>query len=344
METGTEELFFSLIVKLMNIIETRNIKKNYLKTSFNWRQFRIEKSYKKALLGIDLEVKQGEFLGFIGPNGAGKTTFLKILSGIMIPSSGMVSVLGYYPFDKKYDFLRQISLVMGQKNALWWDLPAIDSFKLQRDIYDVKPADFDRRLKEICDILDIGKLLGKRLRNMSLGERMKCELAACLLHRPKVVFLDEPTIGLDVVSQRAIRKFLKKMNEEEGITFILTSHYLADIEELCKRVVIIGNGEKLYDGKLKELKDKYAPDKIIQVFLNDLEDKKKFAHLAARNKKLEGDIGIIKSHGQELIEVAESVFKQFKVDDIILSDPDIEEVIVKIFKDSNEKRQDTDLR
>ncbi len=318
----------------MNIIETKNVRKNYTRSRFDWRTFKVEKIQKRALLGINLEVKRGEFLGFIGPNGAGKTTFLKILSGIMIPTSGMVNVLGHYPFEKKYEYLRQISLVMGQKNALWWDLPAIDSFKLQRDIYDVKRSDFDKRLKEICEILDIEKILGRRLRNMSLGERMKCELAACLLHRPRVVFLDEPTIGLDVVSQRAIRKFLKKMNEEEGITFILTSHYLADIEELCERVVIIGNGQKIYDGRLKELKEKYAPDKVIQIFLNDLEDKKKFAHLECKNKRLEGDLGVIESHGPELVKVSEQVFKNFGVENILISDPDIEEVVVKIFAET----------
>jgi ABC-2 type transport system ATP-binding protein len=316
----------------MPIIETRDVKKVYTKTNFNWRKFGMERTNFQALKGINLEVEAGEFLGFIGPNGAGKTTFLKILAGIMIPSSGMVNVLGSYPFDKRFDYLRQIALVMGNKNALWWDLPAIDSFKLQRDIYGVKESDFDARLKEISKVLDIEDLLPKRLRSMSLGERMKCELSACLLHRPKVVFLDEPTIGLDVISSRAIRKFLKRMNKEEGITFILTSHYLADIEELCERVVIINKGDKIYDGKLLDLKRKYAPEKEIKVYLETDEEKELFNELAVGDKKIEEDSGIITAKSSEVGDIASDLFNTFGAENITIGEPDIEDIIVKIFK------------
>ena len=267
----------------------------------------------------------------MGSNGAGKTTFLKILSGIMHPTSGTAKVMGFVPWERDYNYLRQMAIVMGQKNQLWWDLPAIDSYNLLQAIYDIPDAKYKKNLDMMIEVLDMKDLLTKRLRNMSLGERMKCELAASFLHDPKVVFLDEPTIGLDIVSSRSIRKFLRMMNEERKCTFILTSHYIGDIEELCKRVIIITKGEKVYDGTLEKLKIQYAPDKRIEIFLQNLEQKKAFAHLSVKNKKIEDGKGIIYADKKILGEVAKEVFSKFSIENVIISDADTEEIIQKIF-------------
>ncbi|MCX6809149.1 MAG: ATP-binding cassette domain-containing protein [Candidatus Berkelbacteria bacterium] len=316
----------------MAIIESNKITKKYIKTSYDIRRpFRVEREEKVAVSGFDLEIEKGEFVGFLGSNGAGKTTFLKILSGIMHPTSGTAKVMGYTPWERDYRYLRQMAIVMGQKNQLWWDLPAIDSYNLLQAIYDIPDSRYKKNLEMMMEVLDMKDLLGKRLRNMSLGERMKCELAASFLHDPKVVFLDEPTIGLDVVSSRSIRKFLKMMNEEQKCTFILTSHYIGDIEELCKRVLIITKGEKVYDGTLLKLKERYAPNKRIEVFLQNLEDKKTFAHLSVKEKKIEENKGIIYADKSALGEITKEVFSKFSLENILISDADTEEIIRKIF-------------
>ena len=316
----------------MSIIESKQITKKYIKTSYDIRKpFTIDREEKTAVLNLDLTIEKGEFVGFLGSNGAGKTTFLKILSGIMHPSSGEAKVLGYTPWERDYRYLRQMAIVMGQKNQLWWDLPAIDSYNLLQAIYELPDKQYKKNLDMMVEVLDMKELLTKRLRNMSLGERMKCELAASFLHDPKVVFLDEPTIGLDIVSSRSIRKFLKMMNEERKCTFILTSHYIGDIEELCKRVVIITKGEKVYDGTLAKLKEQYAPDKRIEIFLQNLEEKKVFAHLSIKEKKIEDGKGIIYADKKALGEIAKEVFSKFSLENVIISDADTEEIIRKIF-------------
>lgn len=316
----------------MAIIESKQITKKYIKTSYDIRRpFSVAHEEKVAVSGLDISIEKGEFVGFLGSNGAGKTTFLKILSGIMHPTSGTAKVMGYTPWERDYRYLRQMAIVMGQKNQLWWDLPAIDSYNLLQAIYEIPDKQYKKNLDMMVEVLDMKDLLTKRLRNMSLGERMKCELAASFLHDPKVVFLDEPTIGLDVVSSRAIRKFLKTMNEEKKCTFILTSHYIGDIEELCKRVIIITKGQKVYDGTLTKLKDKYAPNKRIEIFLQNLEERKTFAHLQVKDKKLEDNKGIIYADKQMLGEVTKEVFSKFSLENILISDADTEEIIRKIF-------------
>ena len=317
----------------MAIIEAKNICKVFTKIDYNWRDiFRWKKINTQAVKNLSLSIEEGEFVGFLGPNGAGKTTFLKILSGIIHPSSGEASVLGYTPWERDHRYLSQMAIVMGQKNQLWWDLPAIDSFNLLKEVYAIPEKDYKKNLDQIVETLSMKPLLAKQLRNMSLGERMKCELAASFLHNPKVIFLDEPTIGLDVVSSNAIRKFLKKINEERKTTMILTSHYMGDIEALCKRVVIINKGEKVYDGGLAELKDKYAPEKKIEIYLDGLEDKEKFAKIAGDNKKIMENKGIIKTQKENLGPVIDQVFKTFPLENISITDIDTEEVISKIFQ------------
>lgn len=316
----------------MPIIESKQIIKRYVKTSYDLRKpFKIDREIKTAVDGLDLEINKGEFVGFLGSNGAGKTTFLKILSGIMHPTSGSAKVMGYTPWERDHRYLRQMAIVMGQKNQLWWDLPAIDSYNLLQAIYELPDKVYKKNLDMMTEVLDMKSLLTKRLRNMSLGERMKCELAASFLHDPKVVFLDEPTIGLDVVSSRSIRKFLTMMNREKKCTFILTSHYIGDIEELCKRVVIIAQGKKVYDGLLSKLKTQYAPEKRIEIFLENIEDKKEFAHLSVNSKKLEEDRGIIYADKSKLGEISKEVFSKFSLENISITDPDTEEIIRKIF-------------
>src|SRR3989344_6721039 len=223
------------------IISVKDLKKYYqihekepgiggtLKSLFN-RKY----SDAKAVDGISFEIEEGELIGFIGPNGAGKTTTLKVLSGLLYPTSGEARVLGYNPFDRKPQFQKQFSLVMGQKNQLWWDLPALDSFLLNKEIYEVPQAQFDQTLDDLVSMLDLKKVIKIQVRKLSLGQRMKCELVAALLHQPKVLFLDEPTIGLDVVMQQKIREFIKDYNQKYQATIILTSHYMEDVKALCK--------------------------------------------------------------------------------------------------------------
>lgn len=223
---------------------------------------------KKAVKQISFVIDEGELVGFIGPNGAGKTTTLKMLSGLLYPSSGSVRVMGHDPWLREYPFLTQISLVMGQKNQLWWDLPAIESFNLAKDIYALDDKTYKKTLGDLVDMLDIKDILNVQVRKLSLGQRMKAELAAALIHSPKVLFLDEPTIGLDVVMQQSVRSFIREYNSNHDGAIILTSHYMEDVKELCKRVIIINEGTILYDGLLSDVIAKFSKHKIIEVILD----------------------------------------------------------------------------
>jgi len=253
----------------------------------------------------------------------------------MHPTSGTAKVLGYVPWERDYEYLEQMSIVMGQKFQLWWDLPAIDSLKLIKEIYKISDRNYKKNLEMMTEILSLRGILTKRLRNMSLGERMKCELAACFLHDPKVVFLDEPTIGLDIVSSRSIRNFLKETNRKKKTTFVLTSHYIGDIEELCKRIVIISDGKKIYDDELEKLKLKYAPKKKIEISLQNLEDKKKFAHLKTKSKKIAENRGIIEAKPEDIGEISKEVFDNFDIENITIKDAETEEIIRNIFEEES---------
>ncbi len=226
--------------------------------------FRREYQETRAVDGIGFSIAEGEFVGFLGPNGAGKTTTLKMLSGLLHPTGGQASVLGFVPWERKDAMKRQMSLLMGQKNALWWDLPARESLELNRAIYDIPRADFDRSVGELTEMLDVREQLDVMVRELSLGQRMKMELIAALLHRPKVLFLDEPTIGLDVVSQKTVREFLKEHNARSRTTIMLTSHYMQDIEALCERVILIDHGKVMFDGPLEQIVERFAGNKIVE--------------------------------------------------------------------------------
>lgn len=264
---------------------------------------------KEAVKDVSFTIDEGELVGFIGPNGAGKTTTLKMLSGLLYPSGGSVRVLGHDPWKREYDFLRQISLVMGQKNQLWWDLPAIESFNLARDIYDIPRATYNKTLKELVSMLEIEEVLNVQVRKLSLGQRMKAELVAALIHSPKILYLDEPTIGLDVVMQQSMRGFLKEYNKRGDGAIILTSHYMDDVKELCKRVIIIDQGSILYDGLLQDVITKFSKHKVIEVIGGDGAIK---THKVLRGKVAEKAAQLLKDPG-----VVDINIKEVEIEDVI---------------------------
>jgi ABC-2 type transport system ATP-binding protein len=282
----------------------------------------------EAVGGISFDIAPGEVVGFLGPNGAGKTTTLKMLSGLLYPTSGAASVLGFVPWRRERAYLRQMTLVMGQRNQLIWDIPALSTFELNRAVYNIAPADYLAMLDELTELLDIGPLLKTPVRNLSLGERMKCEIAVSLLHRPKVVFLDEPTIGLDVTMQRRIRAFLSEYNRRYQATVLLTSHYMADVEALCKRVVVIHHGRLLFDGELAALVQKFTSHKTIVVQLEDCS-----SDLSTYGEVVSCEDGrvtlrVLKS---ETARITERILADLPVADLLVEDPPIEEVIESVF-------------
>lgn len=284
----------------------------------------------KAVDDISFEIAEGELVGFIGPNGAGKTTTLKCLSGLLFPTSGKVEVLGFTPFERKNPFLKQIALVMGQKNQLWWDLPAMESFILNKEIYEVSEKHFRETLEELATLLDVKEILNIQVRKLSLGQRMKCELIAALIHSPKVLFLDEPTIGLDVVMQKKLRDFIKEYNKRYKATILLTSHYMEDVKELCERVIIIDHGKILYDGKLDDIVKKYAKNKLLSVVFSEKVDKEKLEKLG-EIKEYDPPKVVISVERERSNHVAAKLLEHFPVDDLNIEEPDIEDIIRDVF-------------
>lgn len=290
----------------------------------------------RAVDDISFEIDEGELIGFIGPNGAGKTTTLKCLSGLLYPTSGEVKVLGFTPFERKTKFLKHISLVMGQKNQLWWDLPAMESFSLNKEIYEIPDKQFTEVVGDLSKLLEIEEYLKVQVRKLSLGQRMKMELIAALLHNPKVLFLDEPTIGLDVVMQQNLREFIRAYNRKYKATILLTSHYMGDVEALCKRIIVINHGRILFDGLLEDLVKKHAPYKLITVVLNNM----------VNPQKLEG-LGEVKSFRYpELVltvsrenagEAAAKVLKALPVEDVTIENPSVEDIIRDVFSASKKE-------
>lgn len=252
------------VKNLTKIYKTHQRQNNFLADIF-FRQFKET----IALDKVSFEIGSQELVGFIGPNGAGKTTTLKILSGILYPTSGQVNVLGHTPFEKKPEFLKQIAFVMGQRNQLIWELPARDSFLLNKEIYEVEDKSYKKTISELSGLLNCQDILDKPVKTLSLGQRMKMELIAALLHRPKLIFFDEPTIGLDIFSQEAIRDFIKKFQQQYGSSIILTSHYLEDVKKLAQRLIVINQGKILYDGSLKKIIDQYSKVKFVSVVLEE---------------------------------------------------------------------------
>lgn len=296
---------------------------------------------KTAVDDVSFSVEHGEFVGFLGPNGAGKTTTLKILSGVLHPTGGHVRVLDYQPWDRIAAFQKRFSLVLGQKNQLWWDLPALDSFLLNRDIYDIPHAAFDDKVKELTELLDLKPILQVPVRKLSLGERMKCEIAASLLHSPEVLFLDEPTIGLDVVSQVRIREFLRDYNERTGITVLLTSHYMADIQALCKRVVVIDHGRAVFDGQLDELSHRFADKRRIRLSLRDAPDVRVLESLG-EDVEIEGLRISLSVPRDEVAARVGELLRILDVEDLAVEEIEIERVIREMFTKSSKQRMEAE--
>jgi ABC-2 type transport system ATP-binding protein len=296
--------------------------------------FRRRNRQVKAVDRISFEVHPGEVVGFLGPNGAGKTTTLKMLSGLLYPTGGEAAVLGFTPSRRQREFLSQITLVMGQRQQLAWDIPALDSFELNRAVYRIPEDEFRRTRDEMIELLDMGELVKKPVRNLSLGERMKAEIIGALLHRPRVLFLDEPTIGLDVTMQRRIRSFVSEYNRRYGATVLLTSHYMADVEALCKRVIVIHHGRLLFDGDLSRLVERFSPQKKIVVALADTAvDLSSYGDVIHK----EGDRITLRVDKAEVPRVTVQLLSDLPVVDLVVEDPPVEDVIELVFSQSAEE-------
>jgi ABC-2 type transport system ATP-binding protein len=305
------------------------VRESGIKASFSSlfnRKFRTV----KAVDEITFQIDQGEVVGFLGPNGACKTTTLKMLSGLLYPTSGKTTVLGFEPSLRQSQFLRQITLVMGNRQQLVWDLPALDSFDLMRAIYAIPTHEFIRTRDEFIDLLELKDLVNKPVRNLSLGERMKMEFAGALLHRPKVLFLDEPTLGLDVTMQRRIRMFVSEYNRRYGATVLLTSHYMADVEALCKRVIVIHRGKLLFDGELSCLVEQFSAFKTVGVTLQTAPvDLRKYGQVINQD----GTRFTLRVPKADTAQVTARLLADLPVDDLNVEDPPIEEVIEQVFAD-----------
>ncbi|MDQ3008283.1 MAG: ATP-binding cassette domain-containing protein [bacterium] len=285
----------------------------------------------KAVDDVSFEISAGEVVGFIGQNGAGKTTTLKMLSGLLHPTAGKITVLGHNPWDRNPVFQKQFALVMGQKNQLWWDLPAIETFQLNKAIYEISDDQYKKTLSKLVELLDVHDILQVQVRKLSLGQRMKCELIAALLHNPKVLFLDEPTIGLDVVMQKALRDFIKEYNREFNSTIILTSHYMDDVKELCERAIIIDHGQKIFDGKLDDIISKYARNKILTLVLADKVTRKQI-EIYGEVKEIELPKVTLLVPRAKATKVAASILSNLPVVDVNIEEPPIEAIIREFFE------------
>ena len=296
--------------------------------------FKREFEETAAARDISFDIAEGEFVGFLGPNGAGKTTTLKMLSGLIYPTSGTARVAGFDPTKRENAYRRLFALVLGQKNQLWWDLPAQESFLLLRHIYGLPAKQYQETLDELVDLLDVRAKLNVMVRELSLGERMKMELIAALLHRPRVLFLDEPTIGLDVISQKAVRSFLRDYNRKYKVTILLTSHYMADIKELCERVIVIHKGAKIYDGTLRHLESASGTRKKIITFLPEpgaaFPENWQSRHGETTRDPAEGKF-TVRVPGENVVAVSQEILTTGPVADITIEDVPLEDVITELF-------------
>ena len=289
-----------------------------------------------AVNHVSFTIEPGEIVGFLGPNGAGKTTTLKMLSGLIYPTEGSASVLGHVPWERKDAFRRRFALVMGQKNQLWWDLPAADSFQLHREIYSLPADTFQKTLDELTEMFGVRDLTRQPVRELSLGERMKMELIAALLHQPQLLLLDEPTIGLDVIAQVTIQKCLRDYNETRGVTMLLTSHYMRDVEALCRRVLVITHGKLVYDGALAGITDQFGRMKLVKLQFEGSEcpaGLEAFGEVVAR----EGPTVDLRVDRSRVPEVLATILQRYTVVDMSVHDPPLDQMIARVFEQGEAK-------
>jgi len=320
------------------VIEVAQLTKHYRvheRAPGVWAAFRsaFSRTYRSvhAVDGISFSIAAGERVGFLGPNGAGKTTTLKMLSGLLYPTSGVAKVAGHVPFSRSTPFLKSIMLVAGQKQQLLWDLPPLDTFELNRAIYAIDAARYRRTRDELIALLQLEPLLHKPVRQLSLGERMKCELAAALMHQPRVLFLDEPTIGLDVTMQVVVREFIRRYNEQHGATVILTSHYMEDVAALCPRIIVIDHGRIVYDGALSELVRSLRPEKRVRLVLSSAVPRAALEQSGARVISMDGLEAELQLPQAALASAIGSLLAQLPVVDLTVEDPPLEEVLSDLF-------------
>ncbi len=321
----------------MSIIEIHGLSKSfriYQKKEGLWSSLRglVRREYRvvEAVRGVDLRVEQGEFVAFLGPNGAGKTTTLKLLSGVITPTAGTAQVLGHVPWKRENAYRRRFALVMGQKNQLWWDLPAAESFRLHQQIYRIEREQFERTRDELTSMLSVRQLLSQPVRELSLGERMKMELIAALLHSPEVLFLDEPTIGLDVVAQYNVQNFLRHYQEARRVTVLLTSHYMKDVAALCRRVVVISLGRIIYDGSLAGIIDRFGGHKVISLQMNHGQASADMGRYGEVISVEPPRVRIRVSRGV-VPQVLATILANHSVEDVSVEDPPLEQVIAEMF-------------
>ena len=324
----------SLTIKVEKISKTYQVPEREGGFGAAFRSF-FKRKYKdvKAVQEVSFEIAQGEIVGFLGPNGAGKTTTLKMLSGLLHPTGGTANVLGFTPWELKQEYLRSMTLVMGQRNRLSWDIPAADSFLLNQAIYRIPDDQYKQTYKELDEMLELEPLMKKPVRNLSLGERMKCEIAVGLLHRPKVLFLDEPTIGLDITGQVRIREFLREYNRRTGATILLTSHYMADVTALCERIIIIHHGQLKYDGGINDLSRRIAPFKLIGVLLAESNSHDLAQYGTPVQNEEDAEKRYIQVKAEDVTKVTSRMLSDLPVHDITITDPPIEDVIERAFNE-----------
>lgn len=323
----------------MSFIEVRNINKTFkvakrdngLKNAIV-SFFKRKYTYVNAISNISFDVNRGDIVGYIGPNGAGKSTTLKMLSGILVPDSGSIKVDKLVPYKQREKYVKEIGVVFGQRSQLWWDIPASDTFDLLKDIYDIPDDTFNKNKELLIDMLDLKEIVKIPVRQLSLGQRMRLEIVASLLHDPKILFLDEPTIGLDAVSKTIIRDFIKKINKEKKVTIILTTHDMADIEALAKRIILIGKGKVLYDGTLKKLKKNYDNVKYIKIYTKDKVTIKKNGVTSCKKTKEGYDISI-DTNKINVSDLLKYLSSKMLIDDIEVENENIDNIIVKLYKE-----------
>jgi ABC-2 type transport system ATP-binding protein len=322
------------------LIKLESISKSYkvAKRSSGLRQaakalFVREHTIVPALKDISFSINPGEIVGYIGPNGAGKSTTIKVMSGILVPDSGSCTIMGYNPWQDRVQYVKNIGVVFGQRSQLWWDVPVIDSFELLRDIYKVPQQEYEENVKQLIEALELKDIINSPVRQLSLGQRMRCEIAASLLHSPKILFLDEPTIGLDAVSKMAVRQFIKKINQEKGVTVILTTHDMSDIEALAERVILIGKGTLLYDGSLSELRSKFGTQKTITIDYRENHNPIQIPEATTISWSPERAILSVDTERVLISEVITQLSSKVELIDVEIDSRPIEEIIVQLYKE-----------